>query len=70
MQKDCILISFLCEISNKKVMTKKIGFKNIRAFKNYQEFELKPVTIIAGSYNSGKNSRVKAIELIKDNYIF
>jgi len=43
------------------------GLKNFRIFKEYQDFQLKPFTILTGTNNSGKSSVTKALLLIKEN---
>ncbi|HOD54840.1 MAG TPA: DUF3696 domain-containing protein [Candidatus Cloacimonadota bacterium] len=40
------------------------GIKNFRVYKNYSEFELKPITILTGTNSSGKSSLLKAIQLL------
>jgi len=45
----------------------KIGIENFRVFKNYTEFDFKPITIITGQNNSGKSSLIKFLLLVKDN---
>jgi AAA15 family ATPase/GTPase len=35
-------------------MIKKIGVKNFRVFKDYAEFEIRPITILTGLNNSEK----------------
>lgn len=45
----------------------KIGIENFRVFKNYTEFDFKPITIITGPNNSGKSSLIKFLLLVKDN---
>jgi predicted ATPase len=44
------------------------GIKNFRIFKEYQEFEFRPLTILTGPNNSGKSSLIKAILLAKQNW--
>lgn len=46
---------------------KKIGFKNFRIFRELNEFELAPISIITGPNNSGKSSFFKGIKLIVNN---
>lgn len=47
-------------------MIKKIGVKNFRVFKDYTEFELRPLTILTGPNNSGKSSFTKLLLLLKN----
>ncbi|TRO66956.1 DUF3696 domain-containing protein [Christiangramia sabulilitoris] len=46
-------------------MIKKIGVENFRVFKEYTEFELRPITLLTGPNNSGKSSLIKLLLLIK-----
>lgn len=48
---------------------KKLGLENFRKFKDYQEFEFKPITILVGPNNSGKSSLIKALLLLQENLI-
>src|SRR5690554_3641477 len=48
-------------------MIQKIGLKNFRVFKLFQEFELKPITILTGANNSGKSSVQKFLQLIQNS---
>jgi len=48
-------------------MNKKIAIKNFRVFKDYSDFELKPITILTGTNSSGKSSFIKALKLIQNN---
>jgi len=43
----------------------KLGLENFRIFKDYAEFEFKPLTILTGPNNSGKSSLLLALDLIK-----
>ena len=45
-------------------MIKKIGFENIRVFKELAEFELKPITILTGPNNAGKSTLQKMLMLL------
>ena len=45
---------------------KKIGVENFRVFKNYTEFEIRPITLLTGPNNSGKSSFSKLL-LLLDN---
>lgn len=47
----------------------KIGIKNFRIFKEYNEFEIKPLTVLIGPNNSGKSTLIKSILLLKENLI-
>jgi predicted ATPase len=40
-------------------MVSKIRFKNFKLFKNWQELEIKPITILIGKNNSGKTALLK-----------
>ncbi len=46
----------------------KIGFKNIRVFKELTEFEIKPITILTGPNNSGKSVMSKMLYLLKNGF--
>ncbi|MBO2546016.1 DUF3696 domain-containing protein [Salegentibacter sp. BDJ18] len=46
-------------------MIKKIGVENFRVFKEYTEFELRPITLLTGPNNSGKSSLIKLLLLLK-----
>ncbi len=48
-------------------MNKKISIKNFRVFKDYSDFELKPITILTGTNSSGKSSFIKALKLLQNN---
>ncbi len=48
---------------------KKIGIKNFRVFSDYQEFELKPITILTGVNNSGKSTLHKLLLLLKKSIV-
>jgi predicted ATPase len=47
-------------------MIEKIGIQNFRVFKDYTEFEIKPLTILSGPNNSGKSSFTKLLRLLKN----
>jgi predicted ATPase len=47
-------------------MIKKIGVQNFRVFKDYAEFEIRPITILTGPNNSGKSSFSKLLLLLKN----
>jgi len=49
-------------------MINKIGFGNIRVFKNYQEIELKPITVLTGPNNSGKSTISRVLRLLTEGY--
>jgi AAA15 family ATPase/GTPase len=44
---------------------KKISIKNFRVFKDQQEMEFKPITVLVGPNNSGKSTIFKSLKLIK-----
>ncbi len=46
---------------------KKIGVENFRVFKDYTEFEIRPITLLTGPNNSGKSSLTKLILLLQNN---
>jgi len=45
-----------------------IGLKNFRIFKDYQEFKLKPITVLTGPNNSGKSTFSKMFKLINEGF--
>lgn len=53
-------------------MITKIKFKNYKAFPDFEELELRPVTLIIGKNSSGKSSILKLIALltsmVNENY--
>jgi len=49
---------------------KKIGVQNFRIFKNYTEFELRPLTLLTGPNNSGKSSLTKLLLLLQHDLNF
>lgn len=55
-----------------KAMITKIKFKNYKAFPDFEELELRPVTLIIGKNSSGKSSILKLIALltsmVNENY--
>lgn len=48
-------------------MISKIRFKNFKLFKNWQELEIKPITILIGKNNSGKSAILKMMPLIESS---
>ncbi len=53
--------------NNTKDRITSFGLKNFRVFKEYQNFQLRPFTILTGTNNSGKSSVTKALLLVKEN---
>jgi AAA15 family ATPase/GTPase len=47
-------------------MINKIGIENFRVFKDYTEFELRPLTLLTGPNNAGKSSLTKLLLLSKN----
>lgn len=47
-------------------MIKKIGVENFRVFKEFTEFEIKPLTLLVGPNNAGKSSFTKLLLLLKN----
>ena len=47
-------------------MINKIGFENIRVFKELEEFDLKPITILTGPNNAGKSTLQKMLMILKN----
>ncbi|MFN5772160.1 AAA family ATPase, partial [Flavobacterium sp.] len=47
-------------------MVSKIRFKNFKLFKNWQELEIKPITILIGKNNSGKTAVLKLPIIISE----
>ncbi|KIA89604.1 DUF3696 domain-containing protein [Kaistella jeonii] len=43
----------------------KIGVTNFRVFKDRQEFDIKPITLLTGPNNAGKSAFTKLLELLK-----
>ncbi|MCZ8089757.1 MAG: DUF3696 domain-containing protein [Flavobacterium sp.] len=48
-------------------MVSKIRFKNFKLFKNWQELEIKPITILIGKNNSGKSAILKMMPLLESS---
>ena len=48
-------------------MLEKIKFKNYKLFKDWQELELKPITILIGKNSSGKSAVLKLPTLIESS---
>jgi predicted ATPase len=46
-------------------MVSKIRFKNFKLFKNWQELEIKPITILIGKNNSGKSAVLKLLTMLE-----
>lgn len=51
-------------------MIKKIGVQNFRVFKDYTEFEIRPITLLVGPNNSGKSSFTKLLRLVENGFEF
>ena len=51
---------------NKQEKMSKIGIKNFRVFKEFTEFEIKPITLLTGPNNAGKSSFTKLLLLLKN----
>ncbi len=49
-------------------MIKKIRIKNYKAFRDYNEIEIKPITILVGPNSAGKSSLLKLISKLKSRY--
>lgn len=47
-------------------MIKKIGIDNFRVFKEFTEFEIRPLTLLVGPNNAGKSSFTKLLLLLKN----
>lgn len=47
----------------------KFGVGNFRVFREYQEFQFAPLTILTGTNSSGKSSLTKAMMLLKESMI-
>lgn len=45
----------------------KFGLGNFRVFKEFEEFDLAPISILTGTNNSGKSSFIKGLLLLRDN---
>ena len=50
-----------------RIMVSKIRFKNFKLFKNWQELEIKPITILIGKNNSGKTALLKLPVMIGES---
>jgi predicted ATPase len=48
-------------------MVSKIRFKNFKLFKNWQELEIKPITILIGKNNTGKSAVLKLPTMISES---
>lgn len=48
-------------------MVSKIKFKNFKLFKNWQELEIKPITILIGKNNTGKSAVLKLPTMISES---
>lgn len=48
-------------------MVSKIRFKNFKLFKNWQELEIKPITVIIGKNNTGKSAILKLPTMISES---
>jgi AAA15 family ATPase/GTPase len=48
-------------------MISKIKFKNFKIFKDWQELELKPITILIGKNNTGKSAVLKLLPLLESS---
>ena len=46
----------------------KLGLENFRLFKDMQEFDFAPITLLTGVNNSGKSSVIKALLLLKESF--
>jgi predicted ATPase len=46
----------------------KIGLENFRLFKEMQEFDFAPITLLTGVNNSGKSSIIKSLLLLKESF--
>ena len=51
-------------------MITKFGCKNIKAIKDFDSIEIKPITIIMGENSSGKSSMLQALSLLNVNKTF
>ena len=47
----------------------KFGVGNFRVFREYQEFQFAPLTVLTGTNSSGKSSLTKAMMLLKESMI-
>lgn len=48
-------------------MVSKIRFKNFKLFKNWQELEIKPITVLIGKNNTGKSAILKLPTIISES---
>ncbi len=48
-------------------MVSKIKFKNFKLFKNWQELEIKPITVLIGKNNTGKSAILKLPTIISES---
>lgn len=48
-------------------MVSKIRFKNFKLFKNWQELEIKPITVVIGKNNTGKSAILKLPTMISES---
>lgn len=64
MQYSCVDIDLLC--IKLLHMIKKIGIQNFRVFKEFTEFEIRPITLLVGLNNAGKSSFTKLLLLLKN----
>ena len=46
----------------------KIGLENFRVFKDYTEFDIKPITVLTGPNNSGKSAVGKILYLLENGF--
>jgi predicted ATPase len=44
-----------------------IGFKNIKVFKDWQNFDFKNITLLTGTNNSGKSSVINTMQMLQEN---
>ena len=51
-------------------MITKFGCKNIKAIKDFDSIEIRPITIIMGENSSGKSSMLQALSLLNVNKTF
>ena len=55
------------DFTNPSEIITSFGLRNFRVFEDYQNFHLRPFTILTGTNNSGKSSVTKALLLTKGN---
>lgn len=53
------------EICKRFTYCMKLGITNFRVFKDRQEFDIRPITLLTGPNNSGKSAFTKLLELLK-----